>query len=384
MNIKCRIIIIENSIVVAESTKLDEDSAFAFTDPNCMFAVGDVFSAERYEILYGVNPYSPPFNLDSVYIFPVIKNTKAIFAAGLQTNIQPHKKSKYVYLTAESDDFLSEVNAYSKHHNVKTPNYTLTNKEVVTQKYIDAGFLTLTTVPVCIREDIVLFPFERVILKPFTSTNGKAIRHPLENALYKIRTKTEMLDILDGLNAFSDPSIFASNPIIVQQVADGDGDNFEALILSGAVNGAGDVWHFAPINLYQQYTDTERNAKTVWSPENNTAETAQLQQRVELLLAAAGSVNCFYQLQFLRSNGAWVPHDFQYRMNYYVNFGLEELGFIQHKTDVIKFAFDQSTQTPEQPKSFGLKLFAPRLGIDKKQFVEGASKAEVLANLELL
>jgi hypothetical protein len=161
-------------------------------------------------------------------------------------------------------------------------------------------------------------------------------------------------------------------------------DNFKALILSGVINGAGNAWHFAPIELSQQFNDTGRNAKTVWSAENNTTETAQLQQCIENLLAASGSVNCFYHLQFLQSNGAWVPHDFQYRMTYYVDFCLEKLGFTQYKIDPIKFAFDQSAQTPEQPKSFGLKLFAPRMGIDKKQFVEGTSKAEVLAKLELL
>jgi hypothetical protein len=193
-----------------------------------------------------------------------------------------------------------------------------------------------------------------------------------------------MLLLLDSLNVFDDPSILENTPIIAQQVADSNEENFEALILSGAVNGSGDIWHLAPIELFQQYNDSGRNAKTVWSSENNTVETAQLQQCVERLLVNAGSINCFYQLQFLRSNGAWVPHDFQYRMTYYVDSGLDQLGFEQYKVDIVKFAFNQSTQKTDQPRTFGLKLLAPRVGRELKQFIEGESKAEVLATLESL
>ena len=384
-NIKQRIITIKDSIVISESFDFNVDVNCAFTDPLKAFYVGDVFSAERYALLYGTAPYKELSTLETIYIIPPTANKKESFSiSGFQTNIQPHIASKYVYLAAESEALVFQTIEYSKHHGIKIPDFTLINKENVTQKYINAGFSTLLTLQINSREDIVSFPFEKVILKPAVSINSSAPYNPLTSALYLIKTKTELLNILDGLGTFSDPSILANNPIIAQQVADGDGDNFEALILSGVVNGAGNVWHFAPIELSQQFNDTGRNAKTVWSAENNTTETAQLQQRIENLLATAGSVNCFYQLQFLRSNGAWVPHDFQYRMTYYVDFGLEKLGFTQHKVDAIKFAFDQSAQTPEQPKSFGLKLFAPRRGISRKQFVEGATKAEVLAKLELL
>jgi hypothetical protein len=385
LNIKRRIIVVENSIVVAESTSLDIDATSAFTDPRCMFAVGDTFSAERYALLYGTNPYSQRSDLDAVFILPANSNEEAIFAAaGLASNIQPHKKSKYVYLSAESSGLLSEITAYGNHHNIRIPNFILANKEAATQRYVDAGFPTLLTVPIRTLEDVAAFPFGRAILKPVVSTNSKAVGHLLESALYTIKTKAELLSLLDGLGAFSDPSILANNPIIAQQVADGDGGNFEALILSGAVNGSGAVWHFATIELATQYNDSGRYVKSVWSPESSTAETAQLQQQVERLLADVGSVNCFYQLQFLRSNGAWVPHDFQYRMTYYTSFGLEALGLEQYKVDAIKFAFDRSEQKPEQQLSFGLKHAGTKLGVPKYEFVSGVSKVEVLAKLELL
>ena len=319
----------------------------------------------------------------TIFILPATLSNQQIFAAaGVIPNVQPDVKSEYVYTATDSSATLASMRNYGLLHDINVPDYSLVDKSTNPLQFFNAGFSLLTTTTVHNREALVAFPVERFILKPAVSANNRAIGHPLAAALYIIKTKTELLNILDGLGAFSDPSILANNPVIAQQVADGDGDNFEALILSGVVNGAGSVWHHAPIELKTQYNDAGRNAKTVWSPENNTAETAQLQQRVELFLAAAGSVNCFYQLQFLRSNGVWVPHDFQYRMTYYVDFGLEKLGFTQHKVDAIKFAFDQSAQTPEQPKSFGLNLIGPKVGLGVKQFVEGATKAEVLAKLE--
>ena len=322
---------------------------------------------------------------NTIFILPALLNNQQVFAtAGLPPNTEPEVKSEYVYTATDSPAAFADMRNYGLRHGINVPDYSLADKAAAPSKFTAAGFSLMVTTTVNIREDLSEFPFNRVILKPAISVNGRAFGHPLATALYTIKTKAELLNILDELAAFSDPSLLANNPIIAQQVADGDGDNFEALILSGAVNGAGDIWHLAPIELSQQYNDTGRNAKTVWSPENNTAETAQLQQCVERLLANVGSVNCFYQLQFLRSNGAWVPHDFQYRMTYYVDFGLEKLGFVQHKVDVIKFAFDQSTQKPEQPRSFGLKLRAPKTSRDTKEFVEGANKAEVLAKLEAM
>ena len=321
----------------------------------------------------------------TIFILPATLSNQQIFsAAGVIPNVQPDLKSEYVYTATDSPEAFESVRSYGFRHGINVPDYSLVDKSINPSKFSNAGFSLLTTTTVHNREDLVAFPFERFILKPAVSANNRAIGNPLAAALYIIKTKDELLGILDGLNAFNDPSTLSNFPIIAQQVADGGGNNFEALILSGVVNGAGSVWHHAPIELATQYNDTERNAKTVWSSENNTAETAQLQQRVELLLAAAGSVNCFYQLQFLRSNSVWVPHDFQYRMTYYVDFGLEKLGFEEYKIDAIKFAFDQSTQTPEQPKSFGLNLTGPKVGLSVKQFVEGATKAEVLAKLEQL
>lgn len=342
----------------------------------------------------GVQDVYGKYSLGDLYTPDILPTAKSVFSplatqgntafslAGVCVNTHPSAKSDYVYTVRDDESAFAFIAAYGAHHGVKTPSYTLVDKSVAQQAFGTAGFSLLATSPVRTREDLAAFFPERVILKPAIACNSQAAGHPLAAALYRIKTKAELLRMLDDLGAFNDPGMLLNKPVIAQQVADGDGDNFEALILSGAVNGAGGVWHFSPIELKTQYNDAGRNAKTVWSPENNTAETAQLQQCVERLLAAAGSVNCFYQLQFLRSNGNWVPHDFQYRMAYYVDFGLEKLGFAQHKVDIIKYAFDQSSEKPEQPQSFGLKLHTPRVGGDTKEFVGGASKAEVLAKLE--
>ena len=377
-----RFIHIVDGRVVGESASFADCPAGALTDPLDVFSVGSDFSSERYKAVYGVDGMYAGNENTSVFVLPAGLSTKASFtAAGLTPNIQPTVKSKYVYVATDSAEMLSAADAYSKQHGVEIPNYALVDRALAQPLIAAAGFSLLATATINGRAVLEAFPYDRVILKPAISTNGRALGHPLAPALYSIKTKAELLTILDELSAFSAPSLLADNPIIAQQVADGDGENFEALILSGVVNGAGEVWHFAPIELNTQYNDTGRYAKTVWSPENNNPKTAQLQQCVERLLADAGSVNCFYQLQFLRSNGVWVPHDFQYRMTYYVDFGLEQVGFVEYKTDIIKFAFDQSAQTPAQSQSFGLKLSTPRTGRDKKEFVQGTNKAEVLAKL---
>jgi hypothetical protein len=356
---------------------------FAFSNPadlSKVFQCGVQDVRGKYQIGDSYTPEVLP-TAKSVFSPFVAQDATAFTLAGVCLNTHPSVKSDYVYTLRDDESAFAFITAYGAHHGVRTPAYKLVDKTAAQQAFSAAGFSLLATSTVLTREDLVAFSSERIILKPAISTNSRAVGHPLAAALYRIDTKSELLRMLDSLGAFSDPGLLANKPIIAQQVADGDGDNFEALILSGAVNGSGEVWHFAPIELDTQYDDTGRYAKTVWSPENNTAETAQLQQKVARLLADAGSVNCFYQLQFLRSNGNWVPHDFQYRMTYYVDFGLEQLGFQQHKVDTIKYAFDQSSETPEQPQACGLKLRTPRVGMGTKEFVSGETKAEVLAKL---
>lgn len=374
--------ILVNDGVVSEDLRGVDFSSPEILDKVFRQGVEDVVGAYNVGDLYSDDAYA--LSTESVFSPLMLPNRNAFTLAGVPVNTNPSVKSNYVYTLRDSEVVFNFITAYGAYHGVKTPNYTLTDKATAQQAFDAAEFTLLKTVTVSNRADIESFPHEKIILKPSVSCGGRAPKHPLSGALYTIKTKTETLSVLDGLNAFSDPTVLSSNPIIVQQVADGDGENFEALILSGVVNGSGNVWHLAPIELSTQYNDIGRNAETVWSPENNNVETTQLQQCVERLLAANKSVNCFYQLQFLRCNGSWVPHDFQFRMTYYVDFCLEELGFIQYKADIIKFAFDRSLQMPEQPRSFGLKLRTPKVGVESKKFVDGGTKAEVLSKLGAL
>jgi hypothetical protein len=387
-----RIIFVKNNIVVSvlqtplatldmsPSTEFD----FALPEPAGVFNKDDTFLKTRYLDAYPLvaDPFLDACNENSIFSTTPLFNRSLFVEAGLQINMHPKHKSKYVYVIKEDIDMLEDLVAYGDAHGIKVPDYGLCDKSKNSDKFLAAGFTVLATQEVRARADIENFVPNRVMLKPSVACNNRAKEHPLTSALYLIRTKTELLALLDTLGAFSDPSILEQNPVVIQQVADGAGDNFDALILSGGINGAGDFWHFSPINLKTQYNDNERNAQTVWSPENNTAETQQLQAKIEFLLG--GNTNCFYQLQFLRVGNAWVPHDFQYRMTYYVDMGLERTGNKQHKIDIIKFVFDMSTATFAQPVSIGLSLVAPHKGQKNMRFVSGADKAEVLAKLETL
>ena len=139
--------------------------------------------------------------------------------------------------------------------------------------------------------------------------------YTLDAAMYCVRTKAELLAQLDALGAFVG-SLTTDEPFIAQQVADGNEDKYAALILSGVVNGQGEIWHCPSLELNTYFKDKVRKVQSVWSEENNTEETAALQSCVDALLSAENTKNCFYQMQFLRAGGMWVPHDFQFRMTY--------------------------------------------------------------------
>lgn len=380
-----RSIYVTNGVVTSDTAIIEPPAENLFTDPLHVFGVGDAFSTDRYETAYGAITTDTEYAQDSIFIVPAHLSNKQVFAsAGVTPNIQPHKKSKYVFLATETASLVSDVTSYGQYHGVQTPNYVLVDKATAQQEFINAGFSVLVTATVRTMADIEALPFNQIILKPAIAVNGAAPGHPLATILYTIKTKADLLSALDVAGAFGNLNLLTDTPLIAQQVADSSDSNFNALILSGAVNGAGDIWHFSPIELATQYDDAGRKAKTIWSAENNTAETLQLQQCVAHLLANVGSVNCFYHIQFLKSGDKWVPHDFQYRLTYFGNFALEQLGFSQHKEAIIRFAFDRTDQKPEQPADFGMSLIAPRTMPDIKKFVSGATKAEIVAALAKL
>ena len=177
-------------------------------------------------------------------------------------------------------------------------------------------------------------------------------------------------------------SLTTDEPFIAQQVADGNEDKYAALILSGVVNGQGEIWHCPSLELNTYFKDKVRKVQSVWSEENNTEETAALQSCVDALLSAENTKNCFYQMQFLRAGGMWVPHDFQFRMTYYVNGYLIRTPYAFYREALIKYAFDAANEKPALPRSFGLHFYPDPVDgrPPVKNFVHRNSKADVLAS----
>lgn len=304
--------------------------------------------------------------------------------AGLEVSHDPAAYSDFVYTTADTAALHTELQTFGAQHGIAVPNYELCDKGKAPAKFAAAGFAVLDTVNVLTRSALEEFPHDTVILKPAVACTGSARGHTLDSAIYRVVAKETLLAQLDALGAFTG-TLLVDEPCIVQQVADGSDDSYDALILHGAVNGNGEVWHCPPIEISSHFKNRLRNAKTVWDNSNATDETAALQAYVENLLSAENSKNCFYHLQFLRVSNNWVPHDFQFRFVYFVNFYLGGSPYADYKTALIRYAFDLAADKPVLPAAFGLKLTASNPSVPDmvlKDFVTGASKAEVLGLLE--
>jgi hypothetical protein len=308
-------------------------------------------------------------------------------AAGFSVNLNSEVPSDFVYTAVDSAEMFAAVQNFANKHGIVAPSYVLCDKQKAYAKFVTAGFTTLDTVSVKTRADLENFPHDKVILKPNVSFNTSSHGLTLDSVMYCVRDKAELLLQLDVLGAFEGSTV-TSEPFIAQQVADGDGDEYTALIASGAVNGAGVTWHLPPLELNTYFKDKVRKVKSVWSEDNNTSEVLHLRDHIDALLAAENAKNCFYQLQFLRAGNSWVPHDFQYRMTYYAHdyLGSPHLNspYIDYKNAMVKYAYDTSTEKPVLPTNFGLsfqptaKPFGPPI---EKTFITGQSKSEVLSKL---
>jgi len=347
------------------------------------FSPGDVFDREKYEAVYHDmhHPFTTADSQDLIYCpTPFIERTQ-LAGAGLQFNPHAHVPSKYVYTSFDTHESFDDLRAYGAFHGIEVPDFSICDKSTAPQKFEAAGFTTLATRQVTSAADIQGLAFDRVILKPAVSSNTYSTSQ-LAPALYKICTKAQAVAALDALGAFSDASVLQAEPIIVQQVSDGEGDRFDALILSGCINGAGDIWHFSPLVLETKFNETGRYVRSTWAAENDTAETADLQSKIDTLLE--GNKNCFYHLQFLKADGVWVPHDFQFRTTYYTEEGLTQTGHLAFKQDMIKFMYDRSPDKPAMPCAFGLNFFRLSDGFSHSHFLAAGSRSEVLSQLDPL
>jgi hypothetical protein len=380
-----RFIFIEDGVVrAAVNTGIPEaGNALVLCDLLNVFSPGDLFDREKYEAAYPDmhHPFVSANPQTLIYSPTAFMERSQLASANLQLSLHAHIPAAYVYTSSDTQECFDHLQEYGRVHGVSVPDFSLCDKRIAPQKFLAAGFTTLATSPVRSQADIEAFAFDRVILKPAMSSDTRSYG-TLASALYKICTKAQAVAELDALGAFSDATILQSEPVIVQQVADGEGDCFEALILSGCVNGAGDVWHFSPIVLETKFNEQGRFVRSTWSNENNTDETTVLQSKVSTLLA--GNKNCFYHLQFLKANGTWVPHDFQFRTTYYTEDGLVQTGYSAFKQDILKFVYDRSTNKPAMPCSFGLNFFRLRDGFSFSNFVSGTTRSEVLSKTSTL
>jgi hypothetical protein len=380
-----RFIFIEDGVVCSAVTAdiPETGSAVVLCDLLSVFSPGDSFDQAKYELAYPDmhHPFTAADSQSLIYCPTPFIERSQLEAAGLQFNPHAHVPSKYVYTRFDTQESFDNLRAYGAFHSVAVPDFSLCDKSIAPQKFEAAGFTTLATRRVTNSTDIEDFAFDRVILKPAVSSDTYSAGQ-LAPALYKIYSKTQAVAELNALGAFSTPAVLQSEPIIVQQVSDGEGDKFDALILSGCVNGAGNVWHFSPLVLETRFNEVGRYVRSTWAAENDTAETADLQNKVSTLLA--GNKNCFYHLQFLKSNGAWVPHDFQFRTTYYTEDGLAQTDHLAFKQDIIKFTYDRSTDKPALPCAFGLYFLKLADGLSHSQFIADSSRSEVLSRLGTL
>jgi hypothetical protein len=325
---------------------------------------------------------------DSVYV-PSLSvlglGLSSFWDAGFAINIDETTPSRYVYCPVDHEYAQQKAQAYAARFSLPALDFSLNNKILQLPKFSAAGFTLLKTTAFRHREDLTSFPHQKVILKPAAGMNTEAAG-PFARFMYRVETRDALDRMLQEAHAFDDPGTLLEMNAVIQQAADSyDGaDNYKALILTGAINGSGDFWHFAPILLDQRFVDGSRYAKSVHSEELLTDGIGRQRELLERLLAESGAKNCFYQMQFLKLGDDWAPHDFQYRMSYYVTDGLEELGFSQHKVSIVKFVYDRAQEKQALPSPLGICIAHTRGGEVSKKFVRGSTVEEVRSQLENL
>lgn len=302
--------------------------------------------------------------------------------AGLEINRDSAVRSDFACLFFEHTGAVDAVRSYMIQHNVPGPNLDLVDKNIAADLYRQAGFYVLPSIIPMSRSDIESFPADKVILKPMIGLAGRVVeRSPVGQLAYAVVSKTTVLAVIDMDPTFFERQTSTSTQYVMQEGISYTDNQYEFVMISGAVNGNGELYLEPSIKSEWSYLNRKRTSIGTCSTENDTEEMGVQKQYFANLIQNCGVRNAICNVQMLRhTNGQLTPIDFQYRITYHVRFNTQDPAVAQYAVDLVKFAYDLS---PDKP-SFNFHTAVSVTKPDGPEMVKasvGSTRQEALSKL---
>ena len=307
----------------------------------------------------------------------------AFSEVGLDINHDSEVRSDFACLFYEHQGSVDAIRAYMNKHNVPGPNLDLVNKDLANSLYEQAGFTVLKTIVPLSIEDVQNFDSEYVFVKPKEGLAGRPKGTSLiEQLAYCVVSKQTVLDVLAEDSQFFENQKQEKTQHILQEAASPETTQQEFFMISGAVNGKGQVYLEPTIKSIWNYSNRNRTALGTCSYENDTPDMEEYRTYFKNLISNCNIKNCIVNLQLLKhTNGKLVPIDFQYRITYHIRLNLENQHIRAYARDLIRFTYDLTPMQPNFWFSTALKASRVNNGKDDIKVTMGNTKKEALSKL---
>lgn len=303
--------------------------------------------------------------------------------AGLQINSDKQIKSDFAILFFENGDSVSDVKEYMAQHEVPGPNLDLVNKELANQLYEQAGFPVLNTLAPMSIQDVENFPSDYIFLKPKQGLGGKPTgSSPAQQLAYCTVSKHTLLSVLAIDSEFFENQKEEKTQHLIQEAVNPETKEQEFFMISGAVNGKGELYLEPTIKSIWNYSNRARTGLGTCSFENDTPDMVEYKTYFANLIKNCNIKNCIVNLQLLKqSNGKLVPIDFQYRITYHIRLNLKDSIVRAYAKDLIRFTYDMTPAKPVFWFSTAVKSSKSNIGKDDIKVTIGNSKQEALSKI---
>jgi hypothetical protein len=292
--------------------------------------------------------------------------------AGIETNSDPNIKSDFV--TPWFETYFKPAKNYATKFGLNNINFDLLDKSLSPQLYRDAGFFVLETIVPTSQTDIDNFSAEYVILKPTINNGSRVLENfPVSQLAYCVISKNTLSSIIQMDPGFYERQLTGNVKYILQEAIVTPDDIYDWIIISGAVNGSGDLVLLPSIRGNRYVKNRVVNSKLSCSDENDTPELLECKEYFANLVENTNFKNTVFQLQLIRhSNGEITPLDFGYRFSYQILHNLESPVVKQYAIDLIRFAYDLTPVKPTLNIVTAVSVIN-ETGIGPQQLIIGAT-----------
>jgi hypothetical protein len=303
--------------------------------------------------------------------------------AGIEINFDSNIKSDFV--TPWIETYFSEAKNYATKFDLNNINFDLLDKSLSSQLYRDAGFFVLESIVPTSQTDIDNFSAEYVILKPTISSGSRVLENfPVSQLAYCVISKNTLLSVIQMDPGFYERQLTGDVKYILQEAIVTPNDIYDWIIISGAVNGSGELMLLPSIRGNRYVKNRVVESKLSCSDENDTPELLECKEYFANLVENTNFKNTVFQLQLIRhSNGEITPLDFGYRFSYQILHNLESPVVKQYAIDLIRFAYDLTPVKPTLNIVTAVSV-TNKYGIGNRQIIKGvtgSTREEALGKL---